>query len=306
MKAFKLITLSLVITLSGVVQAQQVKPQGQPDYPLDSSSTLVSRVQPATTTVLQMFRDAGMSPIEHRLTEDEQKKIAAAFSALPPLHQRILKGRLRSINFLDNMPNTALTSTVNPSGTHKLFDITFRAEILNQDVSEWLTWKELTCFDTTGSTLRVSIQAGHLSAFQYVLLHEATHVVDGTLDITPDYALATGQPLPGSLATDFIANVWTQHTVVASAYKSTLLDGIVFRKGGKPLPISQASQIYQALKQTPFVSLYGRSSWHEDLAEYVTVYHFTQTLGQPFTITEGQPTGILLQPHAVGLSQKAI
>lgn len=231
-----------------------------------------------------MFRDAGMSPTEHHLSEKEQSKIITAFATLPPLHQRILKSHLRSINFLDNMPNTALTSTVNPGETHQLFDITFRAEILNQDVSDWLTWKERTCFDSTGSTLRVSIQAGHLDAFLYVLLHEATHVVDGSLGITPKILSQDGQILPDSLVTDFIGGIWTGHTSVATAYKSPLLDSLVYRRGGKPLPIRQARRVYQDLAKSPFVSLYGRSSWHEDLAEYITVYHFTQKLGQPFAI----------------------
>ena len=285
MKAVRLHITSLIILLSGVVKAQQAKPTSQPEYPFDSGLTLAARVQPAPATVLQLFRDAGMSPTHHRLTEDEQKKVAAAFGRLPPLHQRTLKSHLGSISFLDNMPNTALTSTANPGEAHKLFNITFRAEILKQDVSQWLTWKELTSFDTTGSTIRVSIQAGHLPAFQYVLLHEATHVVDGALGITPNYESSRGQALPDSLVTDFVVGIWAQHTVVASTYKNSLLDSLVFRRGGKPLPIDQAKRVYQALKQTPFVSLYGRSSWHEDLAEYVSVFHFTQKLGQPFTIS---------------------
>lgn len=285
MKTFQLLILSLIITLSDVVKAQQSKLQIQSDYTFDTSTALSSRVQPTAATVLQLFRDAGMSPSHHRLTEDEQKKVAAAFRTLPPLHQRTLKSHLRSISFLDNMPNTALTSMVNPGEAHKLFDITFRAEILNQDVSQWLTWKEMTCFDTTGSTFRVSIQAGHLPAFYYVLLHESTHVVDGSLGLSPNDAPDMGQPLPDSLATDFTANIWAGHTIVSSTYKDSLLDRLVFRRGGKPLPIAQARRIYLGLKQTPFVSLYGRSSWQEDLTEYVAVFHFTQKLGQPFTIS---------------------
>ena len=83
------------------------------------------------------------------------------------------------------MPNTALTSTINPDDSFRLFDITFRAGILKQNLSEWITEKERTCFDTTGSNISVSIEAGTLDAMTYVLLHETTHVVDGSLEITP-------------------------------------------------------------------------------------------------------------------------
>jgi redox-sensitive bicupin YhaK (pirin superfamily) len=37
-------------------------------------------------------------------------------------------------SFLDGMPNTAFTSTVNPDEPYKLSDVTIRAGILNQDV----------------------------------------------------------------------------------------------------------------------------------------------------------------------------
>ncbi|MDF7814215.1 hypothetical protein P1X16_22740 [Hymenobacter sp. YC55] len=281
----QLLLLLLVLTLSNGARAQTTSPSKQPDFPFDSTTSLAARVHPPTATVLQLFRDAGMAPTEHSLTAAEQSKVAAAFAALPPLHQRILGSHLRSISFLDNMPNTALTSTVNPGEAHQLFDISFRAEILSQDVSEWLTWKEATCFDTTQSSLRVAIQAGHLNAFLYVLLHEATHVVDGALGITPNSALPAGAFLIDSLATNFVKGSWAGHSTVAAAYKSSLLDGIAFRRGGQLLSVTKAKEAYRALEKTPFVSLYGRNSWNEDLAEYLTVYHFTQKLKQPFTIT---------------------
>ena len=50
------------------------------------------------------------------------------------------------------------------------------------------------------------------------------------------------------------------------------------------LPIDRAESVYEALRRTPFASLYGSSNWHDDLAEYVTWYHLTQKLGQPYRI----------------------
>ncbi len=48
--------------------------------------------------------------------------------------------------------------------------------------------------------------------------------------------------------------------------------------------MDEALPVYSALKCTPLVSLYSTSNWHEDFAEYLTVYHFTYKLGQPFSI----------------------
>jgi hypothetical protein len=189
---------------------------------------------------------------------------------LPPLHQRVLKAHLRSLSFLDNMPNTALTSTV--SAPAPLFDITIRAAILPQTATEWLTEKERTCFVATDSAWQVAIEAGVRPALDYVLLHEATHVVDGA-----------GQRLDGTAAKPFTAGIWQDRTLLAPGFRHALLEHIRFR-GGPPLPTIQAAQLYTLLQQTPFVSLYGSTGWTEDLAEYVTVYHFTHKLRQPFRI----------------------
>lgn len=62
------------------------------------------------------------------------------------MHEKVLKDHLHSISFMDNMPNTALTSPVETAGVEKMFNITFRAAILNESISEWATWKENTCY----------------------------------------------------------------------------------------------------------------------------------------------------------------
>jgi hypothetical protein len=118
---------------------------------LDPASPLESRVKETPAAVLKMFEeDGGAAPTAHALTRAERRRLSAAFAALPPLHRRVLGQRLRSISFLDGMPNTALTSTVNPDEPCRLFDITIRAAILQEDVSQWMTWKERTCYETTG------------------------------------------------------------------------------------------------------------------------------------------------------------
>jgi hypothetical protein len=241
-------------------------------------------VQNTPATVVRMFEDAGMSPRTHVLTAPERRLVDQAIATLPPLHRRVLKARLRSLSFLDNMPNTALTSTVESTAPNSLFDITIRAGILQQTASEWLTEKERTCFATSNdSTLQVAIEAGVRPALDYVLLHEATHVVDGTLHLTPASS-ATGQLLDSASAKPFTAEVWQSRTLPTPEWRHAMLLQVAFRRGKQALPIADATQVYTSLQQTPFVSLYGSTSWTEDLAEYLTVYHFTRKLRQPFKI----------------------
>jgi len=250
-------------------------------YNLDPATGLSIRVKETPADVIKMFKDAGMSPRQHQLSSAELIKVEKAFAALPPLHQRVLKEHLRSISFLDNMPNTALTSIVNTDDTYRLYDITFRAEVLRQNVSEWLTEKERTCFKAEGSSFSVSIKAGALDAIVYILMHEATHVVDGSLGIIPVVTAGTSVDTAHS---KFTTGVWTDRTVFSPQYRNSILDSTHFRIRGKILPIDYAKSVYLALERTPFVSLYSTSSEHEDLAEYLTVYHLTQKLKQPFQI----------------------
>ena len=251
---------------------------------LDPASPLDSRVKRTPSTVLEMLKEAGVAaPTGHALTEAERRKLSAAFSALPPLHRRVLGERLRSVSFLDGMPNTALTSTVNPDEPYRLYDITIRASILHEDVSEWLTKKERTCFDAAGSPLSVSVEAGKLDALVYVLLHEATHVVDSSSGITP--AVRSGdQPAGDTPASAFTEGVWSELTIPSLRYRDPLLERVKFRAGGQALGIDEAEPVYTSLRRTPFVSLYGSRNWYDDLAEYVTLYHLTEVLGQPYRI----------------------
>jgi hypothetical protein len=258
--------------------------QIQQAYKLDPAIPLAARVRNTPADVLKMFQDAGMSPRQHVLTDAERLIVANAFAVLPPLHQRILKAHLRSISFLDEMPNTALTSVVDTAALYPLFGITFRAGILSQNVSEWLTEKERTCFEIKGSPQTVAVEAGLHQAFEYVLLHEITHVVDGSLHLTPASRAGNEPQLNKVSQSSFVAGVWQKRTVAVTQFRDTLLEKIRFRRGGKVIPIDQAKTVYTALQRTPFVSLYGSSAWTEDLAEYVAVYHFTQQLKQPFRI----------------------
>ncbi|OOQ58348.1 hypothetical protein BC343_09830 [Mucilaginibacter pedocola] len=215
-----------------------------------------------------------MSPTRHITTAREFMAINQAFALLPPLHQRVLKEHLAGISFLDDMPNTALTSIVESADSVRRYHITFRAAILKQTVSEWLAEKERTCFIPDSSGTSISFIAGNLNAIVYVLLHETTHVVDGSLDIFHDTSKG--------FANQFTGGVWADRLTFATP--DSLLNKNRFRRGGKPLPYSSTIAIYKALQQTPFVSLYSTSSWSEDLAECLTVYHLTKKMKQPFKL----------------------
>jgi hypothetical protein len=239
----------------------------------DVSTPLESRVNQTPANTLEVFKEAGMSPVAHVLTVPERRAVNEAFKLLPPLHQRILKDHLEGISFMDGMPNTALTSMI-PAKDKKLFHITLRAAILHQTVSEWLTEKERLCFAAGKEGNQVNVYAGTLNAVVYVLLHETTHVIDGSLDLFHD--------LDQSFAKEFTAGVWQDRTTILNA--DTLLKQNRFRRGGKVYPAEATVEVYNALQKTPLISLYSTSSFSEDLAEILTVYHLSKQLKQIFKL----------------------
>lgn len=250
---------------------------------LDPSIPLFLRVKPAPVEVLKMFNEAGMSPNEHKMTRKENLLVKAAFEMLPSLHKQVLKEHLQSISFLDDMPNSALTSKIGPNASNRLYNITFRAAILKQNISEWLTEKECTCFDNKDKSRSVIILAGKLNAIFYVLLHEATHVIDGSLGLLAESDVAQNTAYT-SFSCDFTKDIWKDRTTLLFTSGDPLFSKNHFRRDGQLFSLDQACDLYRSLKMTPFVSLYSSSSRHEDLAEFLTIYHLTQNLKQPFTI----------------------
>ncbi|MFC2188483.1 hypothetical protein ACFCT7_14295 [Fulvivirgaceae bacterium LMO-SS25] len=269
----KKLTITLILVLLFCkLSAQTINSDEKPYYK--------ERILKAPESVFKMFIEAGMEPSNHVLTDEEQAKVEEAFSILPPLHKKVLKEHLHSISFMDNMPNTALTSSLEMTDSIKKFNITFRAGILNETISEWATWKEKSVFDNSSNpTLEIQIDAGKLNALQYVLLHEATHVVDAVLSLNPQAEKIDSLVIH----TAFTENVWRLSNTPVAKFTNPILEKTRFRSGNVQ-PISSAPEIYNALEKTPFASLYGMASWHEDLAELLSIYHLTNNLNQPFVI----------------------
>ena len=265
-----ILTILVLITFLGQSRAQEVADQ--------SDFNLNERVGLTPKDIILQFQEMGMDPVNHILTKIEQEIVEQAFDLLPPLHQKILKEHLYSISFLDNMPNTALTSPVDESD-EKMFTITFRSEILHQTISEWATWKEKSLYEPS-SDYSLFVEAGELNAIVYVLLHEATHVLDAALEISPK--LTESDTLV--VHSGFTQNIWTSINMPREEFRTTLLETTRFRGGG-PIPINLAPEVYKKLQKTPFVSLYGMASWFEDLAELVTIYHLSKKLNQPYQIS---------------------
>ena len=241
---------------------------------------LASRVTTPSDTVLQILRGPARPTITvHKLTVAERANVENALQQLPRFAREALMKHVRSISFVEGLGNNA--TTIKETGsTGSIFNIVLRAGLVNENVSEFLTRKERNCYTESNSGETVSVEAGSLPALLYVLLHESVHVVD----ISNRAGQAGSPQLFTSVAPNqLVQGIWNDATMPVPAYRSSLLEGSLFRTG-KRQSMDLAESTYQALARTSFVSLYGSSNWYDDLAELVTCYYLTQELHQPYRI----------------------
>jgi len=167
-----------------------------------------------------------------------------------------------------------------------MYSILVRAGALHETVSELVTRKERTLFDSAGSDWSVTVDGGTLDAMVYVLLHETTRVVDFAVGATADTTHPKGDhPLA--------SGIWRDGIVPADEYRLPILMGIVWRKNGRAIPVTHAVDLYNALGRTPFISVYASCDSHDDLAELVAWTELSGRLHQPYRITIAKGTKVV-------------
>jgi hypothetical protein len=264
-----------LLALTGVDHARARGDTGHapgPSVSSDTAATLRGRITPPSDETIAAYRQAGaVNAQAHPLTEREWALVERAIADLPPLHRQILERRLGRLSFIDapSSTGTALTHAYDGPHGRSLFEITLRADVLDRTLSEFLTRKEAALFTEDGSGYSVHVLAGATPALSYLLLHEATHVVDQDLGLSTEI-------LP-------FGALWTGYRDLSETYAAGPMGRSVYRRG-PPMPMSQAPALYRALAASPFVSLYATASASEDLAELSAWSTLSARLGVPLTI----------------------
>lgn len=242
---------------------------------VEAYSPIVSRVGPPDAAVLEIFSGAATSAIAvHQLTPPERVRLQNALAKLPRLHRDVLQRHLRRLSFLDleSGGGSALTSKVGPDDASTLFDITFRASLLAESLTKFLNTKEARLFVDDGSGFSVEFDAGPADALTYVLLHEATHIVDQVLGLTED------------AAGPFMSGVWADVRALSQPHADSLAASTPFRRQ-PPIPLRYAPAYYESLRQSPFVSFYATAAASEDVAELLAWQQLATRFDQPLTLT---------------------
>lgn len=294
MKAFVLICCLLVWADGDPVWSALAQPQidqaARPEsvLPFDPSTPLAARITLPPESVLERFRNLPKpTPAFHEPTQAERKQMDTVLERLPVFTRKVLLQHVRSISFIDGISGNGVTS-VEAGSTLPVFDIVLRAGLLHETVSDYLTRKERGYYSSAPSDITLDFEGGSLSAVLYVLTHESVHVLD-----ISNRAGKEGPPqlFANSPPDLLVQGIWESARVKVPAYQSPLFQLSWFGSGKQP-SLATAEPIYRALARTPFVSLYGSSTWYEDVAELVTCYYLTQILKQPYRVVISKGTEV--------------
>ncbi len=259
-------------------------------YSFDSGAPFISRIKKAPGFVLKYLKAlaSNRSYLPYYPEEKELELIQNAFLELPPLNKKIIMEKVAGIYFVSNLLGSGMADWLMDDKNNVYCTLYFNPFVLKMSLSQWLTYKENTCFLTAGSNWSLQIDAGkEYSGMFGILLHESTHCADYVENICPfveDIIFKIRKEKPRE--TPFIVNIWLSNNLPIPAYDFTMRKMITFYgfHGGPKIKMSNAPELYQELSGTPFVSLYGSRYWIEDLAETELFYHLTQVLKQPYRI----------------------
>lgn len=239
---------------------------------------LDTRIGEPDPEIIEIFAGAGASDISlHELTQEEQALVSRVLSRLPALHRDVLQRHLQQLSFLDLKPGagSALTSRVGLDETSTQFDITLRANLLDESLTTFLNTKEARLFEDDGSGFSIEFDAGETDALTYILLHEASHIVDLVMGLTDDDE------------GPFRAGIWDGARSIAAPYASSLAAKSPFR-GQEPIPLAQSPDFYESLRQSPFLSSYATAAASEDLAELFAWQQLESRLEQSLALVRRQ------------------
>jgi len=249
------------------------------------AAALASRIATPGPDIIGHFEAAGMRSVRpYVLTPAELAQVETALARLPALHRRVLETNLRHLGFVEGVPGqgTALTSKV---GDTMQFDITVRAGALRESLDEFLTTKERRLFEADGSGQSVSFETDGADALTYLLMHEVTHVLDMSRQLTDKPGNAFGGGIWQASGDDGVA--LAPHLAASPVAASRF-------RGAGLIPAGRARTVYDALADSPFVSLYATASPAEDLAELMAWHVVTRHYGQKIRLTVRAADGTVL------------
>lgn len=260
------------------------------NYSFNPYSDIISRIKSLPEKHLKklMELDNRKDYSPYRPTRNELKLFREYFSQLPALNRKTMMETTVAIYFVKNFMGGGMSDFI-AGHNNQVFTILYiNPDIFSKTFSQWITYRESGSFKQGDGTIRLDVNCGKkYNALMYLLIHESTHIVDYVHNINP-YVEHSSADVFGikTNSRSFTDGVWEDYKVPVSQYYVDDSDKLSFYGLSKvSLSDTKIKSMYDNLKKTPFVSLYGCRNWAEDLADSMTFYHLTQVLKQPYTIT---------------------
>ncbi|MBN8215677.1 MAG: hypothetical protein J0L75_03505 [Spirochaetes bacterium] len=275
-------------------------------YAFNPASTLPSRLALAPGFVYDYLTNLDQDPgyRAYLPVGEERQIVERTLARLPPLNQRVLKERLLGMYFIEGFQGSGMADFVLDARSNFYFIIVLNRAVLGRNLSEQFTYRESTCFrqGNDGTTVRVDCGTNERGLL-YILLHESTHAVDYVRRINP-FVEESLRPylreIPKSTA--FSRGLWEGLETPIAPARYTGRDRVTFYgfNQGPKLAAAEAPDLYRALTNSGFVSLYASQNWAEELAELVTLRAMTERLRLPYRILveRGGKTVEVFEPAA--------
>ncbi len=261
-------------------------------YRFDPKSQIAERIAQAPAFVLKHLKEMdGRNDYKSYEPTDAERELTLRYlDLLPAWFDAMLKERLVGIYFVENLLGAAFTKFVLDEADKVYAFVAINPATLRTGLSEWMTSREASCFsgDSTGAAATsVFVDCGtEYQALLYALVHECGHVADHVYHFTP-YVEPTINDLGlGVAETPFIKGIWTDYAKPEARADFPGRTDVTFYGlgGGSKIPFGKAADLYRALENSPFPSLYAAQNWAEDFAECFTWYFFTDRLGERYQV----------------------
>ena len=259
-------------------------------YTFNPHTELLSRVTPIPRFLLDDIRklDGRDDYRAYAPTAAEMEMVARYLDLIPPRHGKVLRERLIGIYFISPFMGGGLADWVLDDSGKVYAVLVINPEVFRRSLSEWLTYRENSCFRDDGLKVKMSVDAGsRFNGLMYLLLHEAAHIVDYVENHTP-FVEPVLKEMTGRGADDrsFTRGIWADYGKPLPGSTYAMRGDVTFYglSGGPKIPAGKAPDLYRGFAKSPFPSLYGSQSWAEDFAEMFMAYHLVKKLGQPFTV----------------------
>lgn len=258
-------------------------------YNADFTTPIHERVQKAPGFIMDYLEEIdGVDYYTPYMPSQEEMDLFEEYIGyLPESYLPILEDRLIAVYFINDMMGSGMADYVVDEDNEVYTILFLNPFVLDLNLDQLVTYKENTCFIPNDDVSITISMSSEYSGLLYILIHEATHIVDYVKQVTPmiEGALAILKDWDISNV-PFSESVWADYDI---PYDYILLknrgDITFYGLGGGPrIDASQAADMYEDLVASPFISIYGSKNWAEDLAEWATFYWLTEKMGCEYTI----------------------